>query len=473
MGTGKRHNNRNKKFRSINFRLPLIIVISSLLIMLAIIPTMYFRLKKDMMEDYDFLGHGITNFMKDEINADIVDEYIEKNVEMEEYNRIVEAFYRIRDNYPDVLYMYVYRYKKDGAHVVFDIDSEKGVMDADPAGTVCEIDPPSVPYLDDLCAGKQIPALIGVTKDGYLLSYLSPVFDSNGNYQCHVGVDFSMEKLRKQSLLLLGNILLIIYLIMLIVLLIDIFWVRKKIVKPITQMAKCTHKFSYTTANERMHNIQLMENLNINTGDEIEELYDDFLSVLKESVYYITNYGRAKLDIQDKEKKLGIMNEVAYKDSLTGAGNKAGWKKELELLYETINDNSAAFAIVMFDINNLKYVNDTFGHEQGDNYIINCSNMIRDIYSHSPMFRLGGDEFVVLLKGEDYADRNELLEIIKRSFINTYEQEDKKPYERYSASMGMAEYTESDNDPEQVLRRADEAMYCYKTEFKKKYGSYR
>ncbi len=78
MGTGKRHNNRNKKFRSINFRLPLIIVISSLLIMLAIIPTMYFRLKKDMMEDYDFLGHGITNFMKDEINADIVDEYIEK-----------------------------------------------------------------------------------------------------------------------------------------------------------------------------------------------------------------------------------------------------------------------------------------------------------------------------------------------------------------------------------------------------------
>jgi diguanylate cyclase (GGDEF)-like protein len=216
-----------------------------------------------------------------------------------------------------------------------------------------------------------------------------------------------------------------------------------------------------------------MENLNINTGDEIEELYDDFLSVLKESVYYITNYGRAKLDIQDKEKKLGIMNEVAYKDSLTGAGNKAGWKKELELLYEAINDNSAAFAIVMFDINNLKYVNDTFGHEQGDNYIINCSNMIRDIYSHSPMFRLGGDEFVVLLKGEDYADRNELLEIIKRSFINTYEQEDKKPYERYSASMGMAEYTESDNDPEQVLRRADEAMYCYKTEFKKKYGSYR
>ena len=212
--------------------------------MLAIIPTMYFRLKKDMMEDYDFLGHGITNFMKDEINADIVDEYIEKNVEMEEYNRIVEDFYRIRDNYPDVLYMYVYRYKKDGAHVVF-------------------------------------------------------------------------------------------------------------------------------------------------------------------------------------------------------------------------------------DINNLKYVNDTFGHEQGDNYIVNCCNMIHDIYSNSPMFRLGGDEFVVLLKSEDYADRNELLEIIKRSFINTYEQEDKKLYERYSASMGMAEYTESDNDPEQVLRRADEAMYCYKTEFKKKYGSYR
>ncbi len=144
-----------------------------------------------------------------------------------------------------------------------------------------------------------------------------------------------------------------------------------------------------------------------------------------------------------------------------------------DVLYMYVYRYKKDGAHVVFDINNLKYVNDTFGHEQGDNYIVNCCNMIRDIYSHSPMFRLGGDEFVVLLKGEDYADRNELLEIIKRSFINTYEQEDKKLYERYSASMGMAEYTESDNDPEQVLRRADEAMYCYKTEFKKKYGSYR
>ena len=59
------------------------------------------------------------------------------------------------------------------------------------------------------------------------------------------------------------------------------------------------------------------------------------------------------------------------------------------------------------------------------------------------------------------------------AFFDSYNQEDKEQYERYSASMGMSEYRPEDENAEQVFKRADEAMYEYKIKFKSKYGSYR
>jgi len=465
--------NLKKKMKSISFRLPLLVILSSILIMLSIIPTIYFRVKNDMIEDYSSLGRGITNFMASDVDGDKVDEYISKNFEMDEYNQIIDNFHRLKENYPDVLYVYVYRYTKDGATVVIDIDSENGKLDADPPGTVLPIDEATLPYIDDFCAGRQTPAILGNTADGYLLSYEAPVFDSNGNYQCHVGIDFSMAKIKKQSLKMVASILTVIYVIMFMIMVFDVLMIKKRIIGPINSIAKCTHKFSYTTAKERMRNIQLMENLNINTGDEIEELYSDFLSVLKESVYYITNYGKAKLDIQDKEKTIGEIRQVAYMDSLTGLGNKAGLIKDTEQLKSDIASGNATFAVVMFDVNNLKYVNDTFGHEAGDAYIKNCSAMMSSEYSNSQVYRLGGDEFVVVLTGDEYVKRNEHYLRITKAFIKSYEQPDKEPFERYSASVGMSDYRQGDESFEQVLKRADEAMYEYKVKFKEKHGSYR
>lgn len=464
---------KKKKHRSISFRLPMLVVVSSILIMALIMPTVYYRVRKDMIDDYTEIGAGVTNFMAEALDGDKIDEYIEKNFELDDYNEIVDHFYNLRDNYPNVLYIYVYRYTKDGAIVVLDLDSENGVFDADPPGTLCEIDKMTVPYLDDLCAGKQIPAVVGNSDDGYLLSYVKPIFDSNGNYMCHACVDFSMAKLIKKGIVLVGSILAIIYLIMLIVMLYDVHHIKKCITEPINKIAKCTHKFSYTTARERMRNIQLMESLNIQTGDEIEELYTDFLSVLKESVYYITNYGKAKLDIQDKEKKIGQIREVAYKDSLTGVGNKACYAKDVEPINALIESGEATFAVVMFDINNLKYVNDTFGHKAGDAYIKKCCAMICEEYVDSPVYRMGGDEFVIILTGDEYFKRTEHYLRITKAFTKTYENENKEPFERYSASVGMSDYRQGDADFDVVLKRADEAMYEYKMKFKEKHGSYR
>ena len=167
------------------------------------------------------------------------------------------------------------------------------------------------------------------------------------------------------------------------------------------------------------------------------------------------------------------MSQTAYKDALTSVGNKAAYNRELENLAQDIELKNVLFAIVMIDINNLKYINDTFGHEAGDKYIKGCCGIICKTYRHSPVFRIGGDEFVVVLKNRDYVKRFMLYTKIGMSFMQAYGKNSKKPWERYSASVGMAEYELGDESAEAVFKRADALMYENKMQFKAKHGSYR
>ncbi|MBE6877076.1 MAG: diguanylate cyclase [Ruminococcus sp.] len=102
-----------------------------------------------------------------------------------------------------------------------------------------------------------------------------------------------------------------------------------------------------------------------------------------------------------------------------------------------------------------------------------CCRIICEIFRKSPVYRIGGDEFVIVLMHHDYEHRISLLEELIQQFTEIYQQTEKDPWERYSMSVGMAEYTLQDTSAEEVLKRADSAMYTYKTEFKKKHGSYR
>ncbi|MBR6477024.1 MAG: GGDEF domain-containing protein, partial [Lachnospiraceae bacterium] len=195
--------------------------------------------------------------------------------------------------------------------------------------------------------------------------------------------------------------------------------------------------------------------------------------VMKESLYYMTNLSRAKNNLQQQEEKLDQISETAYKDALTRVGNQAAFNKVSDVLAKAMAEKRAEFAIVMVDLNNLKYVNDTFGHKYGDLYIKGCCNIICNIYKRSPVYRVGGDEFVVVLRNEDYMSRLLRMTQIKEAFKAAYGSQGKEAWERYSASVGMAECEPSDETVDQVLKRADTAMYESKTRFKEKYGSYR
>ena len=174
-----------------------------------------------------------------------------------------------------------------------------------------------------------------------------------------------------------------------------------------------------------------------------------------------------------RDEQIGQISQEAYRDSLTGVGSKAAYTKKISELNSEIEEGNTEFAVVMVDMNNLKQINDDFGHKSGDLYIRGCCHMICESFKHSPVFRIGGDEFAVILRGHDYNHREDITAELRASYIRTFENKDAEPWLRYSAAVGLAEYSDGDNTFEPVFRRADKAMYDEKKLFKERHGSYR
>ena len=112
---------------------------------------------------------------------------------------------------------------------------------------------------------------------------------------------------------------------------------------------------------------------------------------------------------------MDYVQNLAYKDALTDVQNKAAYDMSMEQMDVDIRMGRARFALIMVDLNYLKRINDTYGHEIGNRYILNLCAKITDIFAVEMVYRIGGDEFIVLVKEEDYERREELLARLRES----------------------------------------------------------
>ena len=164
------------------------------------------------------------------------------------------------------------------------------------------------------------------------------------------------------------------------------------------------------------------------------------------------------------------LNSRAYSDALTGIKNKGAFDIYAGRLNNSIKlsaeQDGPEFAVVMFDCNWLKEINDAYGHERGDIYLRAASHAICETFTHSPVFRLGGDEFATLLQGSDYKHRDELLQAFDKKTVEVAATVS-HPWEKVDVARGIAVFRPGeDAGVEQVLRRADEQMYENKRQLK-------
>ncbi|MBR3023261.1 MAG: GGDEF domain-containing protein [Oscillospiraceae bacterium] len=184
-----------------------------------------------------------------------------------------------------------------------------------------------------------------------------------------------------------------------------------------------------------------------------------FVFILMISVYEF----RKLFDMHVSSRQAELMKKLAMEDPLTGIGSRAAFSA-LENSLREKKDGKCIF--IHFDVNNLKKVNDNYGHAEGDRFITAAADIINSSFGSSGRcFRVGGDEFFAVLDGENQ--------------MNDYENGIKKfteEQDKFNASgsspvplmiaFGMAEYDLSDGDPEKAEQIADSRMYEKKKQMK-------
>lgn len=200
--------------------------------------------------------------------------------------------------------------------------------------------------------------------------------------------------------------------------------------------------------------------------NEIASLYRQFADLILEIDGHMKNLLSTKKELNDTKHLASEMNELAKKDSLTGIRNKTAYDSEARRIDWKIADGKNEFGIAMIDLNFLKRINDTYGHDQGDIAIKKLCQIICNIFKHSPVFRIGGDEFAVILEKDDLWNIQMLTTEFNAKLEKLANDDSLEPWEQVSAAIGHAIFNSSDKNIADVFRRADQNMYERKKEMK-------
>lgn len=163
--------------------------------------------------------------------------------------------------------------------------------------------------------------------------------------------------------------------------------------------------------------------------------------------------------LQEKTKEI---RRLAYADGLTGLPNRTHLNERLSKEMENVRQTQSTGAVLFIDLDDLKMVNDTFGHTSGDGLIIAAgAYILSEVGQIGFVARLGGDEFMVILPG--VSDRKRVAKIAD-GIVDVLRQEYDVQGVRYrmSASIGIVIYPEDGETAEDVFKNADNALYSAK-----------
>ena len=378
------------------------------------------------------------------------------------------------NNYSDLHYLYILKPMPEGEEInirticsaATDEEKEAGEDYDLGYGEVGWYDDESAAFFREIMAGTEDVFYVGATDFGvdYTLARPLVVKDETspryGEHYAVLCVDVSIDTINKAVTDVVITTLAWIFGIGIFFIIIMLVWLFLSVIRPIKHLQTSVKDFANKSRDNYNPDELVFVTPNIFASSEIQELRSDIEKMSIDMRNYV-------IDILNKETSLEEMSLIAHSDALTGLKNKASYDKVVEYLNEMIKQKNAEFAIVMVDINNLKGINDNYGHENGDIYIVGAANIVNSVYKNSPVFRIGGDEIVVILEGEDYKNREKLLKQVKAQFEASSHNMKSVEYKRYSAAAGMAVFDNNvDKDVESVFARADKEMYINKAKMK-------
>jgi len=185
-----------------------------------------------------------------------------------------------------------------------------------------------------------------------------------------------------------------------------------------------------------------------------------------EAAYLEKNQALAKLEqiyleIEQKQAELLSMNatlvELSVTDKLTGLKNRRFFQEKLEEQLSNYEKSASPFSLFILDIDHFKKVNDTFGHQVGDEVLAQLAQLLKNqARSLDIVARYGGEEFVVILPETDQNEAKAIAEQLRQAV-----EQAKWQTGRITVSVGIATAIKTDNETT-ILQRADKALYASK-----------
>jgi len=213
----------------------------------------------------------------------------------------------------------------------------------------------------------------------------------------------------------------------------------------------------------------------ISTANDIGELSDVLDEVMRETRVIQLNAQRSRDELQlmrsraeeaDKEitrlqQELAHTSEMVTHDPLTGALNRKGMDEALEREVSHARRQSSSLCLSLLDVDNFKNLNDTLGHQAGDDALVHLSKVVREtLRPQDTLARYGGEEFVIMLPDTPVEAAVAVLTRVQRELTKRYFLHDNNKV-LITFSAGVAQLA-AEEDPHDAIKRADAAMYIAK-----------
>lgn len=185
---------------------------------------------------------------------------------------------------------------------------------------------------------------------------------------------------------------------------------------------------------------------------EVKKLqYDEFIKL------FLQIFGDILINTIERIRNENNLKYLSFHDQLTGLYNRFYFEEELERLSKS---RDLSLSIILCDIDNLKFINDAFGHYAGDVAIVEVSKILKRIFRESDIIaRIGGDEFVILLQS---IDEDTIKNIIKRIYEEVLKYSSNVGSLPINLSIGYAILKDKVENPYEVFKEADDMMYSVK-----------
>ena len=312
---------------------------------------------------------------------------------------------------------------------------------------------------------RGFPAYRTNTNYGYLLTSGALVKDTNGDVLGYAYVDILLNEVRSQQANSIVRLSIYLFVTVGIITGIVVLAVHFLFTKPVRKLAAVANSFDSGDP-EKSH--LAFESLDIKTHDELKDLANSMKNVenaVRDRIKQLTEANEALRISQQQTHKMTVL---ANRDSLTGVQSKTAYDTFVVFLNERIEKGEAnTFGLAMIDLNYLKETNDNYGHDAGDEALIELAHTICLVFKHSPVYRVGGDEFIVVLRNEDFAIHEALIEEFKERIDDIHSNQNLEQYQRISAAIGYSEFNkEKDHYVDDIFKRADKEMYKHKKKMK-------